>query len=127
MTLVGRDDRKGFRRMEEGTEEKKSERASERMNEEHHSPGTVGPRGWRMESLGGVVGSRHKLAAARKGVRLTHYGAATVKVGSGRAEGKGPISSRSLTIVFVQPNNRRGSDLFESLKWAVHSQRISIE
>lgn len=58
--------------MEEGTEEKKSERAGERMNEEHHSPG--GPRGWRMESLGGVVGRRHKLAAAaRKGVRLTHY------------------------------------------------------
>ena len=45
--MVGCDDRKGFRRMEEGTEEKKSEtalrcvapRGGRRMNEEHHSPG----------------------------------------------------------------------------------------
>ena len=98
MTLVGRDDRKGFRRMEEGTEEKKSERASERMNEEHHSPGAVGPRGWRMESLGGVVGSRHKLAAARKGVRLTHYD-------GGYSEGRLPEGRGKRAHIVPQPHD----------------------
>ena len=78
MTLVGCDDRKGFRRMEEGTEEKKSEtalrcvapRGGRRMNEEHHSPGRqAGCAAAAVAHVDGVS-SRHKLA--RKGVRLTY-------------------------------------------------------
>ena len=117
MTLVGRDDRKGFRRMEEGTEEKKSERASERMNEEHHSPG--GRATWVED---GVTHSAESSAVAtswrrrEKECALRTTTAATVKVGSGRAGGQRetglyrPAASRLSSS--NQPNNMRGNHLF---------------